>query len=143
MKRSNKVGKALRAYKSISQICKNPIIYGSLAYNIVTKQNTKINDLDILVYKKDLRMLAQRIRGAVHHKKYDTVHTKIAGIKVELDARERWGPKRLTTINTLYKKTKVRTVSKKTLIWFYTRGKKKAHKQKLTVLKQMPLNSSK
>lgn len=132
----NKVTNALKAYALISQFTKCPIIYGSLAYNIVTRQNGNINDLDILVYKKELPLLAKKIKGAVHHKKYDTVHAKIAGIKVELDARERWGPKKVTTRNIIYKKRNVRVVSRQTLIWFYKRGTKKSHKQKREMFKR-------
>lgn len=129
------VQKALKAYKIFAKIAKKPIIYGSLAYNIVTGKDTKINDLDILVSKKELPLLSQKIKGAVYHKKYDTVHAQVAGIKVELDARERWGPKKIVTKKVAYKKTNIRIVSKQTLIWFYRRGTKKAHKDKLKQLR--------
>ena len=134
-KSSAQLTKALKAYAIIKLLIKKPIIYGSIAATFYTNKKLPMNDIDILVRKRDLELLAAKLPRAKYNAIFDTVHVKIAGIKVELDARERWAPKNLSTTSKLVNNKIVTITTKKSLIWFYKKGTKASHKRILKILR--------
>ena len=95
----NKFIKLLNFFEEIVRICKGiriePIIYGSLAVFIYTKNNDiKVNDIDALVQEKDfgkiIKTLKERKIKFKYDKKWHTMHIFKDKHKIELDSIEYW-----------------------------------------------------
>lgn len=88
-----------------------PVIYGSFAHFYYTKdEGMKINDIDLMVHKKDLPKTVEMLKKhKIKHKyvpEYSTIIIKQEGLKVEIDSIGR-GYGKLNDKNLLTKTKKI------------------------------------